>query len=214
VENRRRLPGVDPARADILLAGAVILEQVMADLGIDRLVVSDYALREGVLLDGHAREHGAALHHLQDLRRRSVMHLVEMMDDDPGHSQRVAELALSGFTDHEIELIALVARYHRKSAPKAKHTEFAALRPGDQALVRALAGLSRMAIALDRTHAGAVRSVEVREHDGGLVVDVVARPDADISLEIFTATERKSLLEEVFGRPLHVVANHPELSTP
>jgi exopolyphosphatase / guanosine-5'-triphosphate,3'-diphosphate pyrophosphatase len=257
VEGRKRLPGLDPGRADIILAGALILEQAMRELGIDRLVVSDYALREGVLLDALARERGAALHHLQDLRRRSVVHLMELMDEDPGHSERVAAIALqlfdgtasrhglgddarelleagallanvglfvshsghhkhsyyvirnsdhlSGFTDHEIELIALVARYHRKSEPKPKHEEFAALRPGDQEVVRSLAALLRVAIGLDRTHAGLVEAVRVTEVDDAMVIEVAGRPEADLSLELFTATERKDLLEEVLGRSVRVV---------
>ncbi len=252
VDDRRRLPGVDPPRADILLAGALILDQTMRDLDIKEMVVSDYALREGVLLDALAREHGAALHHLQDLRRRSVVHLMELTDEDPAHSRRVAALALelfdalepwhrqseharelleaaallanvglfvshsahhkhsyyvirnsdqlTGFTDHEIELIAVVARYHRKSAPKVKHPEFARLEPADQQLVRTLAGLLRVAIALDRTHAGLVESVRVREADADLVVEVIGAPGADLALELFTAVERRGLLEEVLER--------------
>jgi exopolyphosphatase/guanosine-5'-triphosphate,3'-diphosphate pyrophosphatase len=252
VDERRRLPGVDPSRADILLAGALILEQTMKELDIGEMVMSDYALREGVLLDALARERGAALHHLQDLRRRSVVHLMELTDEDPAHSRRVAALALelfdalgpwhrqseharelleaaallanvglfvshsahhkhsyyvirnsdqlTGFTDHEIELIAVVARYHRKSAPKAKHPEFARLEPGDQQLVRTLAGLLRVAIALDRTHAGLVESVRVREADADLVVEVIGAPGADLALELFTAVERRGLLEEVLER--------------
>ncbi len=46
-----------------------------------------------------------------------------------------------------------MARYHRKSEPKAKHPEFAALADDDQHLVRCLAGLLRVAIGLDRSHA-------------------------------------------------------------
>ena len=70
---------------------------------------------------------------------------------------------LAGFTDHEVERIALVARYHRKSEPKAKHPEFAALDDEDQHLVRCLAGLLRVAIGLDRNHAGRVAEVEVSD---------------------------------------------------
>lgn len=261
VEERRRLPGIDPARADILLAGAIILEQVTGELGVERLVVSDYALREGVLLDALARERGGALHHLQDLRRRSVLHLVELMDEDPEHSRRAAELALSlfdqtrrwhglgdgarelleagtllanvglfvshsghhkhsyyvirntdhlsGFNDHEIELIALIARYHRKSAPKVKHPEFARLRPVDQEMVRAAAALSRLGIALDRTRSGAVESVSVRESNSEIVIEARPAGEADLTLEVFTAAERTSLLEEVLGRPVRVVAMEP-----
>ena len=88
LEKRLAIPGLDPKRADIILGGALVLEQVMGELDIATMVVSDYALREGVLLDALDREAGGALHHLGDLRRRNVMHLVDTMDDDPAHSQR------------------------------------------------------------------------------------------------------------------------------
>src|SRR4029079_5284290 len=67
---------------------------------------------------------------------------------------------LAGFTDDEIELIALVARYHRKSAPKSSHTEFAALSEEAQHVVKVLAGILRIGIAFDRTRSGSVRDVE------------------------------------------------------
>jgi len=261
VAKRRELPGLEPDRADIILGGAVILEQAMGLFDIDEIVVSDYALREGALLDAFQRRHGAALHHLHDLRRRSVVRLAEMMDDEPEHSAHVAELALdlfdgtedfhhlgddarelleaaallanvglfvshskhhkhtyyvirnsdhlSGFTDHEIEMVALVARYHRKSAPSAKHQEFAALRPIDQSTVRALAGILRVAIGLDRTHAGLVTAVECTRRDDALVVSARPQPGADLGLELYTANERKGLLEEVLGCTVLIEALSP-----
>ena len=81
-----------------------------------------------------------------------------------------------------------------------KHPEYARLEPADQQLVRTLAGILRVAIALDRTHAGLVETVRVHEVDGDLVVDVVGLPGADLSLELFTAVERRGLLEDVLER--------------
>ncbi len=66
---------------------------------------------------------------------------------------------LTGFTDHEVELIAQIARYHRKSDPKPSHVAFDHLRADDQRTVCTLAGILRVAAALDRTYAGVVRSV-------------------------------------------------------
>ena len=145
------------------------------------MTFSDYALREGVLLDTMQRTRGGSLHHLRDVSRRSVRDVAELFDEEPEHSAHVARLALelfdatstlhgldegcreyleaaallanvglfishsqhhlhsyyvirnserlTGFTDAEIEIIAQIARYHRKSAPKPSHAEFAALRP-------------------------------------------------------------------------------------
>jgi exopolyphosphatase / guanosine-5'-triphosphate,3'-diphosphate pyrophosphatase len=264
VKARSKIPGLDPRRADIIVAGALILEQVAAGCGLEELTFSDFALREGVLLDTWRREHGGSLHHLSDLRRRSVLRLAEQMDEDLTHSTQVARLSLqmfdgacvvhglgddsreileagallanvglfvshaghhkhsyyvirnsellSGFTDREIELIAQVARYHRKSMPREKHPEFAALDPEEQHRVRVLAGLLRIAVGLDRNHAGRVSSLSCRtDGDGALVVEIKPAPGADVSLELYAANERTDLLSEVLGRPVKVVAPAPEL---
>ena len=251
-EERLELPGIDASRADILLGGALVLEQVCDAFGVEQLTISDYALREGVLLDALRRFSGSGLHHLSDLRKASVMHLLEACDDDPEHALTVARLALqlhdligerlglgaddrelleaaallsnvglfishsahhkhsyyvirnsehlTGFTDNEIELIAQVARYHRKSAPsEEKHPLFAALRSGDRARVRAMAGLLRVAIALDRNHDGGVGFVTA-DHDGDdLLLRLHPVDDRDLELEVFSASDRVGLLESVLG---------------
>jgi exopolyphosphatase/guanosine-5'-triphosphate,3'-diphosphate pyrophosphatase len=111
---------------------------------------------------------------------------------------------LTGLTDHEIELIAQIARYHRKSGPKAAHPAFAALDAGDQALVRTLAGILRVAIGLDRCHERRVAGVRLELRDRRVVVHVA--PDhADIALELYAANERKDLLEAVLRRRVDLV---------
>lgn len=255
---RAELPGMDRSRADIIVGGAIILEQVMAGLGIESMTISDYALREGVLFDLSTRLRGSSLDHLSDLRRRSVEHLMELCDDDPDHSMKVAELALAlfdgladehglgheerewleaaallanvglfvahsrhhqhsyyvirnsevlnGFTDNEVEIIANVARYHRRSAPSAKHPTFAALEEVDQARVRWLAAMLRVAIGLDRSHAGAVAAIEVTATPEHVQVDVRPTDGADASLEVYSARERRTLLEQVLGHPVEIEA--------
>jgi exopolyphosphatase/guanosine-5'-triphosphate,3'-diphosphate pyrophosphatase len=253
---RAELPGLDAGRADIILAGALILEQVVHELGLDEVVVSDFALREGVLLDTWQRRHGGSLHHLSDLRRQSVLNLAALMDEDPQHSAHVARLALelfdathprhglgddareileaaallcnvgmflshaqhhkhsyyvirgtdrlTGFNDDEVERIALVARYHRKSEPRPKHPEYSALRDDAKQEVRILAGLLRVAIGLDRNHSGRVASLEVKDKGERLVVRVTPAPGEDINLELYAAASRAGLLEAALDVPLEV----------
>ena len=109
---------------------------------------------------------------------------------------------LTGFTEHEVELIAVLARYHRKSHPTEKHDEFAALRKGDQRLVRQLAGMLRLAIGLDRRHAGLVESMRVIIKDGTVRIEPLApgAPDIDggIDLEMYAARERSRLFAQTF----------------
>ena len=109
---------------------------------------------------------------------------------------------LAGFADHEIELIAQVARYHRKSNPKPKHAEFAALDPHDQHRVRVLAGMLRVAIGIDRNYRLAVEHVTVKVGRKRLTVTAVTDVGADVELELFTARERSALLAEALDRTI------------
>jgi exopolyphosphatase / guanosine-5'-triphosphate,3'-diphosphate pyrophosphatase len=258
VRERRRIPGLDPTRADIIVAGAIVLDEVLTAFGATEVMLSTSSLREGVLADTYRRTHGGSLHHLRDIRRRGVLHLADLTDDDPEHSAQSAHLALqlfdqlapwhglddrhreyleaaallsnvglfishaghhkhsyyvirnsehlTGFTDNEVEVIAQVARYHRKSAPKAKHDAFAALEESDQDVVRTLAGLLRVAIGLDRAHRGSVGAIQCSASDVGLLIEIEPASGADTSVEIWSADERKGLLEEVLGCPIDVVS--------
>lgn len=257
IADRARLPGVDPKRADIVLGGAIILEQFVDTFGIDELTFSDYALREGVLLDRARRRAGGSLHHLRDLRRHSVVHLMEQMDEHPDHSRTTARHAvalfdhlaghlgvpddarellesaallcnvgvfishsghhkhsyyvirnaehLTGFSDREIELIAQVARYHRRSAPKDRHLEWAALAPDDQHLVRALAAVLRVAIGADRSQDGRVEDLAVAVDDDTVTVTLCAPSGTALDLEVHSVEARRDLLAEVLGRNVEVV---------
>ncbi len=267
-ETRSTLPGVEAHRADLLPAGALLLQAAMRELGATELLASTFALREGVLLDQVRRRDGRGdgLHHLSDLRRASIGHTLDRFGDgerDRQHAQWTAELALqifvqarllhglddtaldyleagallanigrsiahdahhlhsaylirnaeqlAGFTSHEIELVAQIARYHRKSAPKSKHPEFAALRPPDKRLLRVLAGILRVAIGLDRGHRQVVSSVECR-HDGpdGRLVIVARTADPEqASLEAYTASTRTGLLADTLGVPVEVTLAGP-----
>jgi len=257
------IEGLEAKRADIILAGALILEGVVDAFGIEELTFSEYALREGVLLDTASRTRGGSLHHLRDVSRRSIEHLANAMDEDPAHSAHVACLALqlfeatapvhglgaeaadsleaaallanvglavshdkhhkhsyyvirhsdrlAGLTDGEIEVIAQIARYHRKSAPKPTHPEFAALTAPDQFVVCACAAMLRVAIGLGRGHEARVRRVEVDLDDDRLLIRAVAAVGVDIDLELYVATERSGLLEDVIGRKVEVVAAPAEI---
>jgi exopolyphosphatase/guanosine-5'-triphosphate,3'-diphosphate pyrophosphatase len=48
---RRTVAGLSPQRADIIVAGGFVLEEVMSALGIESLHTCDWALREGVIVD-------------------------------------------------------------------------------------------------------------------------------------------------------------------
>ena len=57
-EERRGIPGLEPGREDVIVAGTVILRVVMQTLGFQECLVSDYGLREGILVHEAARLRG------------------------------------------------------------------------------------------------------------------------------------------------------------
>ncbi len=118
---------------------------------------------------------------------------------------------LVGFTDDDIELIALAARYHRKGNPKKSHPEYAALDEDRRHDVDLLAGILRIATGLDRSHdqcVSGVRASVVTERSGDVVELVVSNScenQAILDLNLFTAQERTSLLEEFLGVSIRLV---------
>lgn len=250
VKKRQKIEGLDPKRVDIILGGAIILEQAFEEMRIDQMTVSGFALREGVILDSIQKARGGNLHHLTDIRYKGVLHLAESCHYEKEHADQVTRLALllydqlrdlhrlddinreyleaagilhnvgffishaqhhrhsyyiirnseylTGFTDREIEIIAQVARYHRKSAPKLKHEEFARLLPRDQLIVKKLAGILRIADALNRTDANLVKNLTCELLGSVLRIHLETDPGVVPSLEIYTAETRKGLFEEVF----------------
>lgn len=112
---------------------------------------------------------------------------------------------LLGFNEREVELIALVARYQRKALPRVGHGEFEALNVADRARVQLLAGILRIAIALDRTRSGAVESLSARVGET-LTIRCATAPEADATVELYTADQRSELLATATGLPVRVVA--------
>lgn len=76
------------------------------------------------------------------------------------------------FTADQVELIALLARYHRKAVPKLKHRRYAALDDRGRRLITWLGGMLRVADGLDREHDGAVRWLACGRVDGMLELRV------------------------------------------
>lgn len=95
---RRRMPGIEERRADLVPAGSVLLDAAFDLFGVDEMTVSDWALREGIVLDalGHhdpADWSGDA----RAIRRASVHNLARRCSWAEAHSRQVARLALALF---------------------------------------------------------------------------------------------------------------------
>ncbi|OGP81868.1 MAG: hypothetical protein A2Y95_05340 [Deltaproteobacteria bacterium RBG_13_65_10] len=109
-EDRAKIKGLDPQRADQIVAGSTILVTFLKRAGADALVLSDRALREGVVHDFLARNRRRLQRDLKEpnLRRRSVLQVARRYEVELGHAEHVARLALELF-DETQKLHALEA---------------------------------------------------------------------------------------------------------
>lgn len=213
-QERLAVPGMSERRAEILLAGALILREAMTMLEIPSLVICERALREGVIVDwmltnGMIEDR---LRYQSSVRQRSVVKTAQKYHVNFDHSERVSEFAVSlfdqtqgilhnwnnrdrdllwaaailhnaghhishsahhkhsyylirnaellGYTESEIETIANLARYHRKSGPKKKHENYRNLpNKRTRKLVDQLHPILRLAVALDRRQIGVIQKL-------------------------------------------------------
>jgi len=111
-----------------------------------------------------------------------------------------------GLTPREQELVALVARFHRKSEPQTdRHPEYAVLSPPDRVRIMKLIALLRLADALDRTHSRLVTGIAAEVRDGGIHLTVTGLIGATI--EHWALEKSAGLFRRVFFTSLtvHVV---------
>ncbi|MEO7719084.1 MAG: Ppx/GppA phosphatase family protein [Capsulimonas sp.] len=98
MEQRRRVPGINPERADIIIGGAAILQTVMETVGATSIRISDRGVREGIVVDHLRREAGgAAVHETVGARRGSIQQLMRATNVDEAHALHIVHLSLRLF---------------------------------------------------------------------------------------------------------------------
>jgi len=252
---RHEIPGVDPKRAEVLVPAVVVLRTLMERLDIQKLTISDKALREGLLYDfiEQHREGIQAEQAIPNVRRRDVLRVARICQYDPVHAHHVAKLCLQifdqtvslhkmgkrerewleyaailhdigylinprqhhkhsyylikhsdlvGFTADEIELLANVARYHRKAIPEDDHRTLKELPEDLRRTLTLLGGMLRIGDALDRSHFGVVQSVRCVVSSDAVDISVIATDE--VALELWAAQERTTLLGHVLRRTIRL----------
>jgi len=261
LEQRLAIPGLDPRRADLVPAGAVLLDTILRRLDAEELTLCDLALREGLVLDyvRRNRRQIAQIDSIPDVRRRSTLELAERCSYYAEHSNQVVRLALAlfdqtramhrltdrerewleyaslmhdigghisfsghhkhsyylikngdlrGFHPDEIEVMALVARYHRRGTPKRSHPQYAQLPATLRRTVRMLASILRVAESLDRSHAQPVSGLEV--HDRGDDVVIQLHSSGDAELEVWATARHLEPFEQIVNKPVRLEIAHTE----
>jgi exopolyphosphatase/guanosine-5'-triphosphate,3'-diphosphate pyrophosphatase len=123
-------------------------------------------------------------------------------DDHHKHSRYlILNAGLPGFTPREVELVAAIARYHRKGTPDVGELGKLA-RKGDGRTLAVLAGILRLAEQLERSRDGSVRSVELEADDGRVVVTPDLASDAPVA--IWSARRNADLLASAIDREVAI----------
>ncbi|WP_017303032.1 Ppx/GppA phosphatase family protein [Spirulina subsalsa] len=260
--DRLNLPGMSERRAEIIVAGAVILTEAMQMLDLKEIIICERALREGMIVDWML-SHGLISDRLRfqsEVRERSVYKIARKYKVKMDYSERVAQFALSlfdqlhdklhywneeerellwaagmlhnsglyishsahhkhsyylirhaellGFTETEIEVIANIARYHRKNKPKKKHENYQNL-PNKhyRHVVDQLSAILRLAVACDRRQIGGVASIDCDyyPHHKELILYLTPRISGDdCGLEKWNLEYKKDVFEEEFGVKVQV----------
>lgn len=145
------------------------------------------------------------------LEAAALLHDVGVAVNNDGHHKHSQYLIQSseivGLSDEERQVVALLARYHRKSGPARDHEEFMALRRRDRSLLERLAAILRVADALDRQHGNVVRgvTVKIREDSVELWPIFSGDPRTRLTLEAKAVEEKGTLFTQLFGRPPRLV---------
>ncbi len=112
---------------------------------------------------------------------------------------------LRGFSSEESLMISNLVRYHRKSLPNKEHMHFNVLSSSQKEQLEKMAGILRLAIALDRATNGAVQGVQLNSDESKpSEIELIVHGDDDLSLEVDSVSKHRELFERAFGVQLEV----------
>jgi exopolyphosphatase/guanosine-5'-triphosphate,3'-diphosphate pyrophosphatase len=161
-DERRATPGLNPERADIIVAGIAVAAEVVRRVEARELVVSRYGIREGLLLE--AARVAPTIADPGDARTRSINDFAVRCHVEQPHSSHVRELALTlfdalgerlGCTREDRDVLADAAllhdcgyhisyeRHHKHSYHLILHADLLGLSPSDQVIIANVARYHR-----------------------------------------------------------------------
>ncbi len=166
------------------------------------------ALAENIF-DDLTSVHRLSRHYRTLLAAAALLHDIGYIVAHESHHKHslylIKHSELTGFSESDRDVIANVARYHRRALPKERHTEFAALNETQREAVWKLGAILRVADALDRSHLGRVR--KVRCASDGKTIEMTLRPaNGDCENELWAVRQKGDMFEQVFNCKLNVRA--------
>lgn len=152
--------------------------------------------------------HGLGREERELLEYASLLHDVGYYISRTDHHKHsyylIKQADLRGFQPEEIEVMANVARYHRRSLPKDKHPGYKRLTKPLQKLVDQLAAFLRLANGLDRSHYQNVIELRANLTDRALEIEIDTKGDPQ--LDVWGGRQGSDLFRQAFGRPVRIHA--------
>ncbi len=153
------------------------------------------------IFDGLMELHGLSPRDREILLAAAVLHDIGQQIGYQKHHKHsyylISDAELPGLSRDEVELVANVARYHRRASPSTDHDHYAALKKKDRKRVKRLAALLRLADALDREHLQKVRFVGVRRVDEDEVA-LHVEGEGDLTIELWALGRKARLFERIY----------------
>jgi exopolyphosphatase/guanosine-5'-triphosphate,3'-diphosphate pyrophosphatase len=256
LDERKKIPGINPERADIIVEGAAILETIMEEFGLEEITVSDRGIVHGMLMDYLSRHVGFPQFQEMSVREMNVLQLGRSCNINERHANAVISLALQlfdssrriglhdlgerekellkysaflhdiggfisfkshhlhsqyiigntellGFDQVEINIMANVARFHRKKLPKRIDQALAELDERSANTIIVLSMLLRLAEKLDRSHTCLIKKTEFTGKDRTRVA-LAIWPEGSCELEVWGVESTMKAFEKIFRRKLNL----------
>jgi exopolyphosphatase/guanosine-5'-triphosphate,3'-diphosphate pyrophosphatase len=151
-----------------------------------------------------ADQHGLDMRYETILYIAAVLHEIGVFISSTSYHKHslylIRNSELFGIGPTNLELIAQVARYHRRASPKQSHKRYMALDRDQRVVVSKLASILRIAVALDASRSQNIHSIQVARSNGKLVVST---DDVnDLTLEQLALQQSGTLFEETYGVPV------------
>ncbi len=154
--------------------------------------------------------HGLGARHEFLLEIAAQLHEVGLFINNRSHHKHSMYLILHsdlfGVTREDLLLIALIARYHRRSAPLPEHPYYGTLPREQRLVVQKLAAILRVADALERSHLQRVRDFRVERTAGRLTLTI--HDVEDLTIERLAIREKGGLFEDIYGLTIDLDRGH------
>lgn len=260
LEDLKSIETLDEKRAEIIIPGTLILKVILENLNIQKVTVSNFALREGIIIDAIEKFYkkefiSYSSSDKDELKRnerlKNVIEFAKSFNLDLKHSNQVRKIALRifdelqdlhkldfdsrelleyaailhdigyyispkqhhkhsfyiiknselvGFTEKEINQIAIIARYHRKALPQEKHKNLKELSKDEIRKISILAGILRLSDGLEKTHNALINDIKfIPEENHKSFVMVLRYLTYPPESELWAAERRKKVLENLLN---------------